>query len=369
MKTLAREWLRVRIRVVDFDPREPVEFIAQSLVNEVMADDVRAEVGYLDRRRIMLLAEDCPHSDERPGSGFTLDPGDPIIVTGGARGITAAVASDFAQRWKPTLLLIGSSHLPTEPERGELSFEGGPSEIKARLLKKMRRGGRAVTPAELEAAYRSLQRDREIRSNIDRLRAAGSTVEYASVDVRDRDSMARVLEDWKDRHGPAVGVIHGAGLIQDKLLLDKSIESFEHVFGTKVEGALNLAGLLDPDSDSLKFAAFFSSIAGRFGNRGQIDYAAANEVLSKLAIWLDQRWRARVVSMMWGPWSGAGLVSELEAHLERQGFGMIAPGVGRALLADELRLGRKGEVEVVVAGSLGDLADVSNHEAVAGSHS
>ena len=66
------------------------------------------------------------------------------------------------------------------------------------------------------------------------------------------------------------------------------------MLGTKLDGALNLARLLRPEP--LRFAVFFSSIAGRFGNRGQSDYAAANEALNKLAIWLDRRWPGRVVA-------------------------------------------------------------------------
>ena len=148
-------------------------------------------------------------------------------------------------------------------------------------------------------------------------------------------------------------MIHGAGVIKDKLIRDKTPESFDHVLGTKLDGALNLARLLKPEA--IKFAAFFSSIAGRFGNLGQSDYAAANEVLNKLAIWLDRRWSGRVVSMIWGPWSGVGMVSDLEGHLGGRGLGMIAPELGRALLHDELRFGLKGEVEVIAAGDLGTL--------------
>jgi NAD(P)-dependent dehydrogenase (short-subunit alcohol dehydrogenase family) len=200
-----------------------------------------------------------------------------------------------------------------------------------------------------------LRRQREIGENLQRLRAAGATVAYAQVDVRDAHTMRRVLADWQRRFGPIAGLIHGAGVIHDRWLRDKSPESFDRVLGTKLEGALTLAGLLDPDA--LRFAAFFSSVAGRFGNQGQSDYAAANEVLNKLALWLDRRWAGRVVSVIWGPWSGVGMVSDLEAHLGRRGLGMIAPEIGAPLLADELELGRKGDVEVIVAGDLGSMLD------------
>jgi NAD(P)-dependent dehydrogenase (short-subunit alcohol dehydrogenase family) len=146
---------------------------------------------------------------------------------------------------------------------------------------------------------------------------------------------------------------HGAGVIKDKLIRDKSPETFDHVLGTKLDGALNLARLLKPDS--IRFAALFSSIAGRFGNVGQTDYAAANDVLNKLAIWLNRRWPGRVLSINWGPWSGVGMVSNLEGHLGARGLGMIPPEIGRPILIDELKWGRKGDVEVIAAGDLGTL--------------
>ena len=107
---------------------------------------------------------------------------------------------------------------------------------------------------------------------------------------------------------------------------------------------------------------FFSSVAGRFGNRGQADYAAANDVLNKLALWLDRSWKGRVVSMIWGPWSGVGMVSDLESHLGRQGFGMIPPLEGKSRLGDELVSGQKGDVEVIVAGELGSLVEAPTAE-------
>ena len=185
------------------------------------------------------------------------------------------------------------------------------------------------------------------------MRAMGARVEYAQADVRDPASLARVLEQWRRRFGEPVGLIHGAGLIKDKLIRDKSLDAFDRVLGTKLDGALNLVHCLRPEH--LRFAVFFSSIAGRFGNAGQSDYAAANEAMNKLAIQLDRRWPGRVLAPIWGPWSGIGMVSDLERHLDARGLGTIAPEVGVAALMDELTRGRKGEVEVVLAGDLGTL--------------
>ena len=94
----------------------------------------------------------------------------------------------------------------------------------------------------------------------------------------------------------------------------------------------------------------FASITSRYGNRGQSDYAAANEVLSKLAADLDRRWPARVVSIAWGPWAEVGMVADLEKHLVARGLKLIAPAQGAAFAVDELVYGHKGEPEVVIAG-------------------
>jgi hypothetical protein len=143
------------------------------------------------------------------------------------------------------------------------------------------------------------------------------------------------------------GVIHGAGIIEDKLIEEKTPDSFMRVFGTKVDGAFLLSRKLRPDS--LKFLAFFSSVAGRFGNRGQSDYAAANEILNKLAIYLDRQWPGRVVSINWGPWGKTGMVSaELQRQFVNRGVRVIPPSEGRKALDLELQHGRKGEVEVVL---------------------
>ncbi len=352
MKTLAREWPGVRARVVDFDPRADARGLADHLADETLAGDGWSEVGYSRGRRIRLRATP-DRLDREAAARLEMMPGEPVVVTGGARGITAAVALELARRWRPTLLLIGRSPLPDRAEDPETAGIDAPSDLKAALLGRLKSNGSGVTPAELDRAYRSLRQAREIRRNLAAIRDAGSDVEYVAADVRDANGLASILDGWKRKYGDPAGLIHGAGVIQDKLIRDKTLGSFDAVLGTKLDGALNLARLLNPDP--LRFAALFSSIAGRFGNAGQSDYAAANEVLNKLALWLDRRWPGRVLAMNWGPWSGVGMVSDLEGHLGARGLGMIPPEVGQAMLVDELRFGPKGRVEVIAAGDLGNL--------------
>ena len=353
VKTLAREWPAIRCRVVDLAMGEEAETLAGRLAAEVFVGDGWAEVGYDRDRRIRLHTVES--SLRRADTSIELNPGDPVVITGGARGITALVATELARTWRPTLLIVGTTPPPDETETAETAGLGGEAEIKAVLHARLRREGRPGSPAEIEACYQAIRRAREVRENLAILRQAGAAVEYARADVRDPTAMAAVLNGWRARHGDPVGLIHGAGLIKDKRIREKTLESFDRVLGTKVEGALNLLRLVRPEA--LKFTAMFSSIAGRFGNVGQSDYASANEILNKLAHWLDRHWPGRVVSVIWGPWSGVGMVSQLESHLGRRGLGMISPDVGRTLLVDELRHGRKGDVEILYTGGLGTLEE------------
>ncbi|HTU17627.1 MAG TPA: SDR family NAD(P)-dependent oxidoreductase [Gemmataceae bacterium] len=353
IKSLAHEWPQVLVRVVDVDRRTAVDRLAAVLLAELGDPAGPIEVGYQGERRLTLQCVPSP-LEESPNASLPLDRDSTVLLTGGARGITAAVAWELAQRYQPNLILVGRSPLPEDNETPDTAGITGAAELKAALIARLRREGRPASPAIVESAYQRLLHDREIRGNIERLKQAGARVHYYQADVRDETALAAVLDDVYRRFGTIDGVIHGAGVIQDKLIRDKTPESYDRVFGTKVESALILSRRLK--WEQLKFCVFFASVAGRFGNRGQSDYAAANEVLSKLAVDLDRRWPGRVVSIAWGPWSTIGMVSELEQHLGQRGLQMISPDIGPLFLDEELRLGRKGECEIVIAGDVGQLA-------------
>ena len=341
-KCLGYEWPEATVRVVDVDPEVPAPRLVEPLLAELGDPDGPLEVGRDGDRRVTWQVEPGPLEADAPA--IELGPDSTVLVTGGARGITAKIALELATRYQTRLVLVGSSPAPAE-EAADTAGLSTPAEVKAALLKRL---GAGAKPAAVEAEFRRLMKDREIRANLDAIRAAGSAVEYRQVDVRDAAAFGALIDELQAAPGGIAGVIHGAGVIEDKLLKDKTPESFDRVFGTKVESAFTLARKLDPART--KFFSLYASITSRYGNRGQSDYAAANEVLSKLACQLDRAWPGRVVSVAWGPWAEVGLVADLEKHLVARGLKLIAPSVGAKFAVDEVILGAKGEPEVVVAG-------------------
>jgi acyl transferase domain-containing protein/NAD(P)H-dependent flavin oxidoreductase YrpB (nitropropane dioxygenase family)/short-subunit dehydrogenase len=347
LKTLAHEWPALRVKSVDLSAASPAQS-AEQLLAELSAADGLVEVGYRDGERTQLGLVPTPLVD-RP-AGQALDEQCVLLVTGGARGITAHVAHTLAQRYRPTLVIVGRTS--DEPESPETAHLSEPAELREALIAMRRREHMMLTPAIVEKDCRRILGAREVRENLERLRLTGARVEYAICDVADRPAFADLIDSVYERHGRIDGVVHGAGLIEDKLISDKQRDSLERVIAAKAGAAQTLAERLRPDA--LRFFVLFSSVSGRFGNRGQADYAAASEVLAKLAHELDRRWPARVVAVDWGPWRSAGMVSpELEREFDRRGVALIGLEQGCTLLHEELTRGQKGEAEIVIGASSG----------------
>jgi NAD(P)-dependent dehydrogenase (short-subunit alcohol dehydrogenase family) len=179
-------------------------------------------------------------------------------------------------------------------------------------------------------------------------------VTYHGVDVRDEQALGAVVDGIYDRHGRLDAVVHGAGVIEDRLIADKSVDGFAAVYATKVDSAQTLLRHLRPGP---VVVVLFASISGVFGNRGQVDYAAANDALDALARSNDGRDGHRVVSIDWGPWAGAGMVdAELERDYRRRGVELIDVTLGVPIVAAEIGRQAPGPSQLIVtAGSVAGL--------------
>ena len=184
-----------------------------------------------------------------------------------------------------------------------------------------------------------------MRVTVSQLEKAGCSVEYVVVDVRDSEAFEKLIAKVYATHGRIDGVLHGAGVIEDMRIEQKEIDSFQRVFETKVNPARVLARTI---RDDVSFVVFYSSVSGAFGNRGQVDYAAANSSLDQIARGMDARVNGRVVSINWGPWGGSGMVSDtLEREYARRGIGVIPPGMGVEAFLSELSQGDGASSQVV----------------------
>ena len=96
-----------------------------------------------------------------------LDADSVVLMTGGARGITAHIANELARRHACTLVLVGRSPLPELQEDPELEAAADANALR-RVLATRRAGSR---PAEIEREVRELLAAREISSNLSALRA------------------------------------------------------------------------------------------------------------------------------------------------------------------------------------------------------
>ena len=307
------------------------------------------EVGYWKNDRYGLAVEN-KELDHTLLNGSNLNGDAVILLTGGARGITAEIALELAERYKPRLIIVGRSNRPEGPEEARFVGLQTPREVKGAIIEQLKEEGKQVTIPVVEATYQSLIGQREIRSNLEKLEAAGARVEYHALDVRDRQAVSGLTKRLYEAYGNINAVIHGAGVIEDAYIKDKSPESFLRVFETKVLGAFNLADSLR--LETLDYLLLFSSVVGRTGNAGQADYVAANEVVNKLALSLKSKVRGRAASIMWGPWKGGMAQPELESIFASYGWAMIDKNAGRRALTDEILLGKREEVEVLLVAEL-----------------
>jgi NAD(P)-dependent dehydrogenase (short-subunit alcohol dehydrogenase family) len=344
VRTIAREYPEISCRALDLDPKESPVVLAGQLLAELRSPTGPELVGYHDSVRHSLSLVDAPL-----GPIGLVDPPlterSVLLLTGGARGITALVARGFAEQTGCHVVLWGRSPLPTASENALTA--GAPDGMSLRRV--LAESGTG-TPAQIERRVRSILAEREIRASLDALRPIAASVEYRSVDVRDANAVGAALTELRSRRGRIDGVVHGAGVLDDRLISYKTTEGFAQVWETKVDGARALAANLDPD---LKFLVLFGSVSGVFGNRGQCDYAAANDALDALARAWDGRFTGRVLSVDWGPWlpvDGDGMVSdELLRNYARAGVRALHPEDGVAALLDELAAGAEPQVVYVCA--------------------
>ncbi len=172
-------------------------------------------------------------------------------------------------------------------------------------------------------------------------------VHVLAADVGDEAEVAKLLERIRAELPPLAGVAHLAGVLDDALLSQQTLERFRTTVSPKALGACHLDRLTK--DDELDFFIVSSSVSSLFGSPGQSNYATANALLDGL---VAQR-RAQglpATGVNFGPWAQGGMASSdaATANISAQGLIPLEPSAALGALAEVVANGT-GQATVIKA--------------------
>lgn len=189
------------------------------------------------------------------------------LLTGGLGGIGLVIAEYLATHFNANLILLGRSVLSDWMK--------------------------SVSSATLK--------------RFENIKKHANTLNYEILDVSDKGSVDRIVEQTLIQFNNIHGIIHLSGVIDDSLFLTKTKEGFEKVFAPKIEGAINLVQALVKLQLKPDFVLFGSSIASVRGDYGQSAYVLANAFLNGYASQCKRETQLPVLSINWDTWKEVGM--------------------------------------------------------------
>ncbi|MEZ8720527.1 phosphopantetheine-binding protein [Vibrio pomeroyi] len=335
-KTLSHEWSNVFCRALDADASIDARHLAEAITGELFDIDTNTvEIGLShaengESGRATLIAT-TPGAAQTKNTGAQLTKSDKVLVTGGAKGVTFECALTLAKQCKSHFILAGRSKHVTSAELPQWAQGKQEKELKPAAIAHLQATGDKPTPKKVDALLKPVLSSLEINAALAAFNEIGASAEYLSLDVSNHESVAKTLANFEG----ITGLIHGAGVLADKHIQDKTLDELNMVYGTKVGGLEAVLGGLD--SSKLKLIAMFSSAAGFYGNTGQSDYSMSNEILNKAALQLSARNpQAKVMSFNWGPWDGGMVNAALKRMFTERGVYVIPLQAGAELFSSQL---------------------------------
>ncbi len=350
-KAYKRERMDALVKAVDFEAERTPSEVADILIAETLRDPGAVEIGYKDELRWTVALREEPATDGTPA--LTLDSNTVFLVTGAAGSIVSAITADLAAASGGAFYLLDLVPEP-DPKNPDLKrFAIDKDGLKRDLFARIQARGERATPVLVEKELAALERAQAAQAAIEAVRAAGGTAHYFSVNLTDAEAVSKILEQVHQRSGRIDVLLHAAGIERSHFLPDKPAGEFDLVFDVKSDGWFNLLHAIG--DMPLASTIVFSSIAGRFGNAGQTDYSAANDLLCKItSSFRTARPATRGIVIDWTAWGGIGMATRgsIPKMMELAGIDVLPPEAGVPLIRRELTAGgTRGEI--VIAGRLG----------------
>ena len=223
------------------------------------------------------------------------------------------------ERQVPRLSQLSSNTRQSPELKGDRTYlvTGGTGDL-GRLVVRwlVEQGAGQVVSVSRSAPQQPLDADRSGR------------VKYLRADISDQKSLAVALEEIRSQCAPLGGVIHLAGIVNDRLIANHQWECFEETFAAKLYGTWNLHRLTL--QDELDHFVMFSSAASLLGTAGAASYAAANHFLDAVAN-LRFLHGLPAKSINWGPWKDLGMATKVQSKTPWREMGIAELDVASAL--------------------------------------
>jgi NADPH:quinone reductase-like Zn-dependent oxidoreductase/acyl carrier protein len=154
-----------------------------------------------------------------------------------------------------------------------------------------------------------------------------------AADVGHESEVAKLLERIRAELPPLAGVAHLAGVLDDALLGQQSLERFRTTLAPKAFGAYHLDRLTK--GDDLDFFIVSSSVSSLLGSPGQANYSTANALLDGLVAKRTAR-GLPATGVNFGPWAQGGMASSeaARANIGAQGLIPLEPTAALNALAE-----------------------------------
>ncbi|MFX1364768.1 MAG: SDR family NAD(P)-dependent oxidoreductase [Promethearchaeota archaeon] len=341
------------IKTINREFQIPIKIIAsmniKQITKEFLGWDKLEEIAYKDNARYTLLRkkiEDLPELNQ-----VTITKDDVLLVTGGAQGITFACIDELTNHIKPELILLGLA--PFDDSFYEyLNYSSDMlDEKKQEFVKSLKSKQDKVTPVIINKEWKKFLDKLDTLRNVENLKNKGLSVQYYAVDITNEEEMKIIFQKIKKQtKKPITIIVHGAGIEESKSFLKKNLNMAHKIVSVKVGGFSNIIKYIK--LQDVKYFIAFASVAGRYGNQGQIDYAFANAYLSRLA-WKFNQQNIQFLTFDWTAWGEIGMAtrgSTLQI-LTQAGVTPIPSKTGTKIFSKLVLNNFTGEY--IIAGNLG----------------
>ncbi len=282
--------------LIDIDDTDDLTATAARICDHLLTDKAEDQIAI--RGSTTLVPRLRSSASLTPAFPTKLTPNATYVVTGGAGALGRVVALYLAERGARHIVLLGRSEIPPRDQ------------------------------------WPWLPRDHRHHATVDTIRKIenlGAQVSTASVDITDADQV-QIWLSGHERTGnrPVRGIVHAAGSVDDRLLVNMTESDFAAVMAPKITGARVLHDALH--EHDLEFFIMFGSAGSVIASPGQGNYAAANAFLDAFAHYRQSQ-GLPALTIGWGPWS-VGMVEELklEKIYAQRGIELITPATGTRIL-------------------------------------